>query len=255
MVNYSLNDLFGSLSDTTRRDMVQRLLMGELTISQLAETYNMSLPAVSKHLRVLEASKLIVKEKRGRQYFVRLTPTALKEAREHLQHYEAVLHNRLDSFGAYLQQKSTAIQRKVLPTPPTNKQRSIVITNILDTDLATTWRAYTDPVSIKRWWNLPGTQLLKAENDVRVGGNWCFTLRGADNHEYIVSGKYRVVEYPHRLEYTDGAGDPDSPRPEAHVTISFEQLPGNKTMLTKTSIATPAVHQLNAAWLQAIGGN
>lgn len=253
MVKYLLNDLFGSLSDATRRDMLQRLLLGELTVSQLAQTYNVSLPAVSKHLRVLEASGLIVKEKRGRQYFVRLTPPALKEATEHLQHHEAVLNNRLGSLGTYLQQKPEATRQKVAPMTPT-EQQAIVITQVLDADLETAWHAYTNPASIMQWWDSPGTQLLTVENNARVGGTWRFTLRGADGREYVVGGKYSAVEYPNRLEYTDGPGDPDGPRPEAHVIITFEQLSDNKTLLTKKSLATPAIHQLNAAWLQMIGG-
>ncbi len=253
MVKYLLDDLFSSLSDITRRDMLERLLTGELSISELAKMYNMTLPAVSKHVKVLEMSGLIAKEKRGRQYFVRLTPAALKEATEHLQHYETVLHNRLDSFGAYLQEKPIATRQKAVPSALVIPQ-AISITQTVDADLEAAWQAYTDPTSIKQWWGSSNAQLLKVENNVKVGGTWRFTLRGADNLEYVVSGKYSAVEYPHRLEYTDGAGDPNAARPEALVTITFEQLPDGKTLLTKKSVATPAVHQLNAAWLHAAMG-
>ncbi len=254
MVKYILNDLFASLSDSTRRDILQRLSLSELSISQLAKTYNMSLPAVSKHLKVLEASGLIVKEKRGRQWFVRLTPNAFREANEHLQYYEAVLHNRLDSLAMFLQKKPVAARQKNAQKPPDGKPQEIAVTSICEGDPATVWQAYVDPVNIKRWWDLPGAQLLTVENDARVGGSWYFTLRGADDHEYVLGGKYSVVEYPRRLEYTEDAGDPDKARPQTRVTITFERLPDGKTLLTRKSLATPATHQMNAAWLRMIGG-
>lgn len=253
MVKYSLSDLFGSLSDDTRRDILQRLLRGEQTISQLAEAYRMSLPGVSKHLKVLELAGLVVKEKRGRQWFVRLSPAALKGATDHLLYYETTLHNRLGSFAAYLRPEPKPAAASTVPVVA--EPQTIVVTEILDVDPAAAWRAYTNPADIKQWWSLPGAQLVNVENDVRVGGGWRFTVRDAQGRDYIVSGTYSVVDYPHRLEYTDGIGDISRSRPEAQVTLTFEPLPDGQTLLTKTSLATPAVHQLNAVWLQTIGGS
>ncbi len=255
MVKYSLNELFGSLSDETRRDILKRLLSGEQTVSQLADAYEMSLPAVSKHVKALETAGMIIKEKRGRQWFVRLPSNAFKGAAKHLLHYEATLHNRLDSFAAYVQRSPETEQHKAVSGSSADEQQAIVITEVLNVDPEAAWHAYTDPASVKQWWNLAGAQVVKIENDVRVGDNWRFTVRGYDGHEYVLSGTYSVVEYPHQLEYTDGIGDSkNQPRPEARVTITFERLADGKTLLTKRSVATPAVHQLNASWYQAIGG-
>jgi uncharacterized protein YndB with AHSA1/START domain/DNA-binding transcriptional ArsR family regulator len=254
MVKYSLNGLFGSLSDETRRDILKRLLSGEQTMSQLADAYEISLPAVSKHVKALQTAGMVIKEKRGRQWFVRLPSNAFKEAAEHLLHYEATLHNRLDSFAAYVQRAPETKQPKAVLASSAGEQQAIVITEVLNVGPEAAWHAYTDPASIKQWWSLVGTQVVKIENDVRVGGNWRFTVRGHDGHEYVLSGIYSVVEYPHRLEYTDGIGDASELRPEARVAITFERLPGGKTLLTKKSVASPAVHQLNAAWCRAIGG-
>lgn len=67
-----LDLIFGSLSDQTRRDIISRLIDGKLPISEIAEAYKMSLPAVSKHLSILEKSGLIEIERAGRQKFARL---------------------------------------------------------------------------------------------------------------------------------------------------------------------------------------
>jgi len=254
MVKYALGELFGSLSDETRRDILRRLLLGEQTVSQLADAYHISLVAVSKHIKVLEASGLVAREKRGRQWFIRLSQAALTEASEYLLYYEATLHYRLDSFAAYLHQNHTENQNKMVLKPRVGQPQSVVVTEILDVSPEVAWQSYIDPVSIKQWWSLPGAQLIDVENDVRVGGMWRFTVQGAHSHTYILSGVYNDVKSPSYLEYSDGIGEPNGARLEAHVIVTFESLANDKTLLTKTSSATPAVHQLNAAWYRAIGG-
>ena len=249
MVNYSLNGAFGALSDITRRHMLHRLAKDEITVSKLAEAYSMSLPAVSKHLKVLEQAGLITREKRGRQYFVRLTPFALQKATEHLQYYQAVLHNRLDSFTAYMQQAPPAEQQTQVGKGQNDEEQELVFSTVVAGTPQDAWCSYTDPKCIREWWGSSKHHVIDVQNDVRVGGSWQFRWDTAQGKEYIFSGRYSVVTHPERLEYTDGTGDPYLPRPEAHVTVTFKVLPDNKTLVTKTSRAHPAIHQLNAAWL------
>jgi uncharacterized protein YndB with AHSA1/START domain/DNA-binding transcriptional ArsR family regulator len=254
MVN-SLDEIFSSLSDPTRRDMLQRLLGGALSVNQLAEAYDMSLPAVSKHLKVLEAARLITKERRGRQQVVRLADNTFQNATDHLLHYQTVLDKRLDSLGRYLQHEAMA--RPYDKTPPPRQQptsQTLVMTHIFNASPQQVWDAYTDPEHISKWWGPPQTTVLGCYNDVRVGGLWRFAFRGAEGQDYVVSGSYQEVKVPERLVYTDGFGEPDSARPEALVTIAFEELPNGQTKLTKTSVAPPTTHQLQAAWLKAAQG-
>ena len=98
----ALDGVFGSLSDPTRRDILRRVSARQLTVSEVAEPYGLSLPAVSKHLKVLEKSALIVKERRGRQFMVKISPAALKGASDYLAQYRAVWEMRLDSLEEYL---------------------------------------------------------------------------------------------------------------------------------------------------------
>jgi DNA-binding transcriptional ArsR family regulator len=102
MVEYSLNydSIFGSLADPTRRDMLRRVALGELTISELAAPYKLTFGAVSKHLLVLEKAKIITKRRRGKEQLVSLDPTALKIAANLISEYEALWEerfNRLDN--------------------------------------------------------------------------------------------------------------------------------------------------------------
>ncbi|HSX42787.1 MAG TPA: metalloregulator ArsR/SmtB family transcription factor [Candidatus Saccharimonadales bacterium] len=102
MVEYTfpLDQVFASLADPTRRDIVSRLQWGMLNISAVAEPYDISLAAVSKHLKVLERARLVVKRKKGRECYVALSPEVLHAASEYLQQYEALWNQRLESVKA-----------------------------------------------------------------------------------------------------------------------------------------------------------
>ncbi len=76
----SLDRVFSALSDSTRRGILERLRDRESTVSELAEPLDMSLPAVSKHLRVLEGAGLLVRRVEGRTHFLKANPKPLAEA-------------------------------------------------------------------------------------------------------------------------------------------------------------------------------
>jgi DNA-binding transcriptional ArsR family regulator len=95
--NAYLDGLFGSLADPIRRDILRRLINAQYTISQIASEYDISLAAVSKHLHVLQRAKLIVKQRRGKEQIVSISPDALQDASHYLQQYEALWNNRFDA--------------------------------------------------------------------------------------------------------------------------------------------------------------
>ncbi|MGB1882875.1 MAG: ArsR/SmtB family transcription factor [Gammaproteobacteria bacterium] len=109
MVNYNADTLdatFTALADRTRRDMIAALARhGELTLSVLAEPFQISLPAVMKHLRVLTEAGLVRREKRGRTVYCQLNEAAFRTAGEWLAHHERFWHQQLDRLDAYLGQE------------------------------------------------------------------------------------------------------------------------------------------------------
>ena len=251
MVNNGLDNTFGSLSDPTRRDILQRLLPGKLTISELAKAYDMSLPAVSKHLKVLEAAQLITRERKGRQQFIRLQTDRFQDAADHLLYYQTVLNKRLDSLDTYLQKGRQTTTHTLRSKGKKLSTQTLTMTHIFNKSPKEVWEAYTNPRHVSEWWGPQGSEVLSCYNDVRVGGTWRFVFQGAENQDYIASGRYRSVVPFERLVYTDGFGEADDARPEAVVTVVFEALPDGKTKLTKTSVASKTTHQLQAAWLKA----
>jgi len=97
-----LSDIFQSLADATRRDILKRVAKKELSIGEIATRYNLTFAAVSKHLKVLEKAKLIVKRRQGKQQFVQIAPAAIKDATKFLEHYQKLWEDRFDSLEEYL---------------------------------------------------------------------------------------------------------------------------------------------------------
>lgn len=91
-----LDTVFHALGDATRRRMLGELAGGSRTVSELAEPFDMSLAAVSKHIKVLESAGLISREVRGRTHVCRLEPGPLASAYEWLAFYERFWTSRLD---------------------------------------------------------------------------------------------------------------------------------------------------------------
>jgi DNA-binding transcriptional ArsR family regulator len=104
-----LSRTFAALSDPTRRAMLARLSQGEANVSDLAQPFlkNMSLPAVTKHLKVLENAGLVSKGRNAQFRPCRLNSEPLREASDWMEHYRVAWEEQLDRLGAYLKAKTT----------------------------------------------------------------------------------------------------------------------------------------------------
>jgi DNA-binding transcriptional ArsR family regulator len=97
-----LNATFAALADPTRRAILERLAKGDATVGELAEPFAMTLPAISKHLSVLERAGLIAKDRDGQRRHCRITATPLKNATSWLEEYRRHWEANLDNLDAYL---------------------------------------------------------------------------------------------------------------------------------------------------------
>ena len=100
----ALSATFAALADPTRRAILARLAQGETTVNELAKPFDISGPAISKHLKVLEHAGLITRGRDAQWRPCKLEPAALKNVDEWLEHYRALWEARLDRLDAYLQQ-------------------------------------------------------------------------------------------------------------------------------------------------------
>jgi len=104
MLNYQLDKTFAALADPTRRALVERLVQGPATVSELARPLPMSLPAAMLHLKVLEESGLVTSQKVGRVRTCRIDPKMLSQAEHWVSERRQMWERSLDRLGAFLDQ-------------------------------------------------------------------------------------------------------------------------------------------------------
>ena|SRR5207244_4079567 len=102
-----LSATFAALADPTRRAILARLLSGECSVTDLAEPFDMSMPAVSKHLQVLERAGLIARRREAQWRHCRIEGGRLKEVAEWTEMYRHIWEERLDRLDIYLQRIKT----------------------------------------------------------------------------------------------------------------------------------------------------
>ena len=110
MVKYQaslLDRTFGALADPTRRRILEKLAQGNRCVTDLARPHRMSLPAVSKHLRVLERAGLIKRQRNGRVHQLKLEAKPMKEAQQWIEEYRRFWEKNLDRLDNYLKQLQT----------------------------------------------------------------------------------------------------------------------------------------------------
>jgi len=119
----TLSVTFAALSDPTRRAMLTRLSQGEASVNELAAPFKMSLPAVSKHIKVLERAGLLIKTRNAQQRPCKIDGVQLKQAVDWIDQYKQLWEGRLDRLDAYLLElhASETAAKSAKPTKPAAK--------------------------------------------------------------------------------------------------------------------------------------
>ena len=115
-----LSATFSALADPTRRAILARLALGETSVTELAAPFDMSMPAVSKHLKVLERAGLISRGREAQWRPCRIEAAALKDVDEWLERYRAFWEASFDRLDEYLRE----VQAKEKPKKRTRKKKS-----------------------------------------------------------------------------------------------------------------------------------
>src|SRR5579863_3773844 len=117
-----LDMLFGALADATRRSIVEQLAVGEATVTELAAPYSISLPAISRHLKVLERASIITRSQQGRWRRARLSPTSLASSAAWLSQFERLWTERLDRLDDHLAHLTSTQPTTPTATPPRHRK-------------------------------------------------------------------------------------------------------------------------------------
>jgi DNA-binding transcriptional ArsR family regulator len=104
MATAPLDNTFAALADPTRRAILSRLATGEASVTELAEPFKMSMPAISKHLKVLERAGLIARGREAQRRPCRLNPQPLRHVSDWVEQYRELWGQRLDRLEEYLQE-------------------------------------------------------------------------------------------------------------------------------------------------------
>lgn len=111
----ALNRVFRALASEPRREILRRTARRRCTVSELAEHFDMSLAAVSKHVGVLDDAKLLVQTREGRLLWRQLNPGALEPARATIEQLRAFWNKQLESLERFLVETGPAVRRKRRP--------------------------------------------------------------------------------------------------------------------------------------------
>jgi DNA-binding transcriptional ArsR family regulator len=102
---YNLDFVFGSLADQTRRKIVSLISRHSMTVGQIAQHFELTYGAISKHILVLERAKVITKQRKGKEQFVSLSPVAIEQAEACLEAYRHIWEARMDSLAEFVANK------------------------------------------------------------------------------------------------------------------------------------------------------
>jgi DNA-binding transcriptional ArsR family regulator len=103
---FSKPDVFAAVADPTRRAILSSLASGEKLVNELARPFDMTLPAVSQHLRILRESGLVTQKRCGRARLYKLNPEALRPIARWIQEYERFWKSKLKSLGKHLKEQN-----------------------------------------------------------------------------------------------------------------------------------------------------
>src|ERR1700739_2425373 len=119
----TLDITFSALADPTRRAILDRLSLGETSVTELAKPFEMSLPAVSKHLKVLERAGLITRGREAQWRPCRIEPKALKDIDDWLTHYRRFFDESFDRLDGYLKKLKAEEAEKSPASHPRNAKK------------------------------------------------------------------------------------------------------------------------------------
>lgn len=154
MTEDHLDATFASLADPTRRAILARLAQGEATVNELAEPFEMSLPAISRHLKVLERAGLISRGREAQWRPCRLEAGPLKDIANWVERYRRFWDQSFDRMADYLKELQTPRETRMTARTDTVAAQSLVLefSRVFDAPPALVFRMWSSPEHLCRWW-------------------------------------------------------------------------------------------------------
>ena len=250
-------DAFNAIAEVGRRNLLDAIGTGEVTVTELVDRLGLTQPQVSKHLAVLRQVGLVLVRPEGRHRWYRVNGPALRPIHDWVRPFERTWNTRLDRLDDLLAELAEEHPDALNPPPhrtgnPMNttsnrhgsavvtlpSDTTILITRQFDAPAAAVFRALTTPELVKRWWGFDTSEWQVCDIDLRVGGSWRYVVKDGDA-EVGFHGVYREIDAPHRIVSTEAFeglaafGIDDDPDSVASVnTVTLDEAGGVTTMTT-----------------------
>jgi uncharacterized protein YndB with AHSA1/START domain/DNA-binding transcriptional ArsR family regulator len=234
-----LDRTFGALADPTRRAILARLAKGEASVTELAEPFEISMPAISKHLKVLERAGLIARGRERQWRPARLEAGPLKDVAEWSERYRRFWEESYDRLDEYLRSSRTEERRRdmggsgnKLTVKPVG-EKEIHMTRVFDAPRDLVFEAHSSCEHMQNWWGPRKYEFASCEIDFRPGGKWRIVHKGpGEEPDQGFHGEYREIVPPERITWTfEWEGMPGHVAVE---TMTLEEHDG-KTTITASS--------------------
>lgn len=190
-------DVFQAIADPNRRQIIDLLANGPMTLNAIADKFNISRPAVSQHIKLLTECGLVEIEQRGRERYCKIQPQNLIPAFLWLEKYHKQWEERIDSFDQYLNiLKSKNLKTEKMSKMNDVKSRALTLKKVFSAPIKLVWKAWTNPDHIIQWWAPKGMKINIIEHDFRVGGKWKYSMPMPDGTLFVSEGVYlEIVEF------------------------------------------------------------
>ena len=263
----ALSRVFSALADPTRRDMVARLAVADATVNELAEPYDVSLQAVSKHLRVLEDAGLVSRTREAQRRPVHLEAEVFDLMTKWIERYRQQAEERYRRLDDVLRD----LPDDVDPIPPQTGEQAMSTTTHHDTEIIVdpdvplirlvrefdappekVFRAHTDPDLLVQWLGPRDLEMEVLTFDCRTGGEYRYVHR-RDGEEYFFHGCFHEVRPSEVIVQTfTFEGMPDSRRPREDDARAARRRPHAASSPRRSATASrTATPWSPAAWRPA----
>jgi uncharacterized protein YndB with AHSA1/START domain/DNA-binding transcriptional ArsR family regulator len=228
MVKYSeltLDYTFRALADQTRRRIIDLLRDGPKNVMTLASHFQISLPAVSKHLRVLEKAAILKRTRKGRVHLMSLSARPLMDASEWIESYRQFWEGNLDSLEQFV---LTQHRKELGMAIETQSDISLEVKRQIQAPVASVYGAWSNAIS--SWFGPEGCEVMEASFNPVVGESYSIKVKEETMGDMTVQGVFKEVVPNDRLVFTWAwVGEED----ESLVTVGFREVDGS-TELTLT---------------------
>jgi uncharacterized protein YndB with AHSA1/START domain/DNA-binding transcriptional ArsR family regulator len=221
-----LDDVFAVLAHPIRRAIIERLAEGECTVGELAAPHNVSLPAISQHLRALEDVGLLKQTHTGRVRRCALKAAPLSAAFSWIVQYRIFWEDMLDDIGKKVEGKGNTMTETRAKTKTTTG--TVRLTRVFKAPRERVFNAFLDADAMAKWLPPNGYTAHVYRLEPKVGGAYRMSFSSLDKKDtHFFGGKFLEIKPYERLHYTDNfESDDPAMQGEITVTVTFKDVPG-----------------------------